>query len=87
MFKTRGGGIPYWLIDRMTRWLDNNQEDMIVDKGVWWLVLETFKNSSAERVPSEWSQAQHIADIFQKDTFTAGSDILPIYLRCSTVML
>ena len=42
-------------------------------------MLETFKNSSAERVPSECSQARYIADIFQKDIFTAGSDILPIY--------
>ena len=79
--------LTIWLIDRMTRWLDNKQEDMIVDKGVWWLVLETFKNSSAERVPSEWSQARYIADIFQKDIFIAGSDILPIYLRCRTVLL
>ena len=42
-------------------------------------MLDTFKNSSAERVPSECSQARYIADIFQKDMFIAGSDILPIY--------
>ena len=42
-------------------------------------MLDTFKNSSAERVPSECSQARYIADIFQKDIFIAGSDILPIY--------
>ena len=44
-------------------------------------MLDTFKNPSAERVPSECSKARYIADIFQKDIFTAGSDILPIYCR------
>ena len=43
------------------------------------LVLDTFENSSAERVPSECSQSRYIADIFHKDIYVASPDILPIY--------
>ena len=46
---------------------------------VWLLVLDTFKNQSAERVPSECSQSRYIADIFNKDISRASPDILPIY--------
>ena len=43
------------------------------------LVLDTFENSSAERVPSECSQFRYIADIFNKDIYVTSLDILPIY--------
>ena len=41
------------------------------------LVLATFKNLPAERVPSECSQSRYIADIFIKDIFFP----VPIYCR------
>ena len=43
------------------------------------LVLDTFENSSAERVPSECNQSRYIADISKKDISRASPDILPIY--------
>ena len=43
------------------------------------LVLDTVRNSSAKRVPSEWSQSRYIADIFNADIYRATPDILPIY--------
>ena len=42
-------------------------------------MLDTFENSSAERVLSECSQSRYIADIFNKDISRATPDILPIY--------
>ena len=53
-------------------------------------MLKTFKKSSSERVPSECRASaaipQYIADIFQKDIFIGSPDILPIYLRCSSML-
>ena len=43
------------------------------------LVLDTFRISSAERVPSGCTQSRYIADISHKDICGASSDILPIY--------
>ena len=42
-------------------------------------MLDTFRISSAERVPSECGQFRYIADIFHKDIFRPSTDILPIY--------
>ena len=43
------------------------------------LVLDTFRISSAERVPGECGQSRYIADVFHKDICRARSDILSIY--------
>ena len=43
------------------------------------VVLDTFRISSAERVPSECGQSRYIADIFHNDICRASSDILLIY--------
>ena len=42
-------------------------------------MLATFKNLPAERVPSECSQSRYIGDIFIKDIFFSGPDILSLH--------
>ena len=51
---------------------------LVKESCVWKLVLDTFRISSAERVPSKCSQSRYIADIFHKDICKASSNILPI---------
>ena len=52
---------------------------LVKESCVWKLVLDTFRISSAERVPSKCSQSRYIADIYNKDISRASTDILPIY--------
>ena len=60
------------------KWGTVTSHAMIAHRG-WPVVLDTFANSSAERVPSECSQSRYIADIFHTDIYVASPDILPIY--------
>ena len=51
----------------------------------WQLVLATFKNLPAERVPSVCSQSRYIADIFIKDIFFSRSRYIADILSLHTV--